>query len=106
MSWLYLVLAGFCEIVWAIALKYSHGFARTGPSAVVLTAGFVSFYLLSLAAKDLPIGTAYAAWTGIGTVGTAILGIVLFAEPRTWLRLSCILLIVIGIAGLHMASQK
>ena len=84
MSWIYLLLAGACEVGWAVALKYSQGFTRLRPSVVVLTAGLVSFYLLSLAAKTIPIGTAYAIWTGIGAAGTAAAGIFLFAEPRSW----------------------
>ncbi len=105
MAWIYLIAAGMCEIVWAIALKYSQGFTRPVASGIVLGVGFLSFYLLSLAAKSLPIGTAYATWTGIGAAGTAILGIALFSEPRDWPRLASIGLIVAGIAGLRVFSQ-
>ena len=106
MAWIYLTLAGMLEVVWAIALKYSQGFTRAIPTGIVLTAGFGSFYLLGLAAEEIPIGTAYAVWTGIGAVGTAILGMILFAEPRTWLRLASILLIVVGMFGLRVVSPK
>ena len=106
MAWIYLTLAGMLEIAWAIALKYTHGFTRLLPSVFVLAAGFASFYLLSLAARSIPIGTAYAVWTGIGAAGTAVLGMILFNEPRTALRLACIVLIIAGIAGLRLVSPK
>ncbi len=106
MAWFYLIVAGLCEIGWAIALKYSRGFTQPLPSVVTLAVGFVSFYLLSLAAETIPIGSAYAVWTGIGAVGTVILGMILFAEPRNLLRLACILLVVAGIIGLRVASPK
>ncbi len=106
MAWFYLVLAGMFEIGWAIALKYSQGFTRPAPTGIVLSAGLLSFYLLGLAAEHIPIGTAYAVWTGIGAVGTAALGMILFAEPRHWLRLLSILLIISGIAGLRVFSPK
>ncbi len=105
MAWLLLLLAGFCEIGWAITLKYTHGFTRFWPSVGVFGGGVVSVYLLGLATKEIPIGTAYAIWTGIGAVGTALLGIVLFGEPRTAIRLGCIALIVAGIIGLRLVSQ-
>lgn len=100
MSWIYLSIAGLLEVGWAIGLKYTEGWTRLVPS--IITAGLMvaSFYFLSLAVKSLPIGTAYAVWTGIGTVGAAIIGMVLFDEPRDVLRIVCILLIVAGIAGL------
>ena len=102
MAWVYLVVAGLLEIGWAIGLKYTEGFTRPLPSALTLISMVLSVLLLGLALRELPVGTGYAVWTGIGTVGTAILGIVLFAEPATALRLACIGLIVIGIAGLKV----
>lgn len=104
MAWIYLLLAGLFEIVWAIGLKYTEGFTRLWPTVVTIAAMVVSMGLLGIAAKDLPIGTAYAVWTGIGAVGAAILGIVLFAEPATALRIASIALIVAGVIGLKLAS--
>jgi len=104
MAWIYLVVAGLFEIGWAIGLKYTDGFTRIVPSALTIAAMIVSVLLLGLALRELPVGTGYAVWTGIGTVGTAILGIVLFAEPATAMRLGCIALIVVGIAGLKFAT--
>ncbi len=106
MPWLLLLLAGFCEVGWAITLKYTHGFSRFWPSVGVFGGGVVSVYLLGLATKQIPIGTAYAVWTGIGAVGTALLGMALFGEPRTAIRLGCITLIVAGIIGLRLVSQS
>ncbi len=104
MPWILLTLAGIFEIGWAIGLKYTDGFTKLLPT--VLTAGsmVVSIVLLGLAVKTLPMGTAYAIWTGIGTVGTVILGIVLFAEPVTAMRIGCIALIVTGILGLKFVA--
>lgn len=104
MSWLLLFAAGLCEIAWAIALKYSEGFSRLIPSAVTLSAMGASIGLLGLALKTLPVGTAYAVWTGIGAAGTALLGIYLFGEPATALRLTSIGLIVAGIGCLRISS--
>ncbi|MCZ8132000.1 MAG: quaternary ammonium compound efflux SMR transporter SugE [Steroidobacteraceae bacterium] len=104
-AWLLLVLAGLFEIGWAIGLKYTEGFTRPWPTALTLAAMAASIVLLGLAAKTLPIGTAYAVWVGIGAVGTAILGIVLFGEPRSAARLACIALICIGVVGLKFASR-
>lgn len=104
MAWIYLVVAGLFEIGWAIGLKYTDGFTRFVPSALTIGAMIVSVLLLGLALRELPVGTGYAVWTGIGTVGTAILGIVLFAEPATAMRLGCIALIVVGIAGLKFST--
>jgi quaternary ammonium compound-resistance protein SugE len=104
MAWIYLLLAGLFEIVWAIGLKYTEGFTRLWPTVVTIAAMVVSMGLLGVAAKGLPIGTAYAVWTGIGAVGAAILGIVLFAEPATALRIASIGLIVAGVIGLKLAS--
>jgi len=106
MAWLLLFVAGLCEVAWAITLKYSNGFTRLWPTVGVFSGGIVSVYLLGLAAKQIPIGTAYAVWTGIGAVGTALLGIALFDEPRTALRLGCMMLIVAGIAGLRILSPR
>jgi quaternary ammonium compound-resistance protein SugE len=104
MAWGFLFLAGLFEIGWAVGLKYTMGFTRVGPSVATLIAMVASLALLSIAVRTLPLGTAYAMWTGIGTVGAAILGVVLFREPATPLRLACILLIVIGIVGLKFGS--
>jgi quaternary ammonium compound-resistance protein SugE len=104
MAWIWLTLAGLLEIVWAIGLKYTDGFTRLVPSAVTVVAMIGSVYLLALAVRVIPIGTGYAVWTGIGAVGVAILGMVLFAEPRTFLRILSILLIVAGIAGLKLVT--
>lgn len=104
MSWTLLVLAGLFEIGWAIGLKYTDGFTKPLPTALTVAAMIVSIVLLGLAVRNLPMGTAYAVWTGIGTVGTVILGIVLFAEPVTAIRLGCIALIVTGIMGLKFAA--
>lgn len=106
MNWIYLIIAGFLEIGWAIGLKYTEGWTRIVPSVLTAAGMIASFYFLSMALKTLPIGTAYAIWTGIGTVGAAILGIILFDEPRDFLRILCILLIVAGIAGLKLTSAQ
>jgi len=104
MSWTYLLIAGLLEIVWAVGLKYTEGFTRLMPSVVTLAAMAASMVFLGLALRTIPIGTGYAVWTGIGAVGTAVLGIMLFAEPATVARLVCIVLIVAGIAGLKLFS--
>ncbi len=104
MAWVILLLAGATEIGWAIGLKYTDGFTRIVPTVLTVILMVVSVALLGLALKTLPVGTAYAVWTGIGTVGTAILGIVLLGEPATAMRLACIALIVVGIAGLKLAA--
>jgi quaternary ammonium compound-resistance protein SugE len=100
MSWTYLFIAGALEIVWAIGLKYTEGFTRLLPSVITVAAMIVSVWFLALALRTIPVGTGYAVWTGIGAVGTAILGIVLFGESAQIARLLCIGLIVAGIAGL------
>lgn len=102
MAWVYLAAAGLFEIVWAIGLKYTEGFTRLGPTAITVGGMLVSLALLGLALRDLPVGTGYAVWTGIGTVGTALLGIWLFNEPATALRLGSIGLIVAGLVGLKL----
>jgi quaternary ammonium compound-resistance protein SugE len=104
MAWLYLFVAGLLEIGWAVGLKYTEGFTKLVPSVLTLVSMIASIVMLGLALKTLPIGTAYAVWTGIGAVGTAILGIVLFAEPATVARLASIGLIVAGIVGLKLVS--
>ncbi|EYR79864.1 multidrug efflux SMR transporter [Shinella sp. 838] len=104
MPWIYLMLAGLFEIGWAIGLKYTDGFTKPLPTALTAGSMIISIVLLGLAVKTLPIGTAYAIWTGIGTVGTVMLGIILFAEPVTAVRMGCIALIVTGILGLKFAA--
>ena len=104
MAWLFLSIAGLFEVVWAVSLKYSEGFTKGWPSLITVAAMVVSFFFLAQALRTIPVGTGYAVWTGIGAVGTAILGVVLFAEPVTLLRLGCIALIVSGILGLKLAS--
>lgn len=103
-SWILLLIAGLLEIVWAIGLKYTEGFSKLVPSVITITAMIISVWLLALALKGIPVGTGYAVWTGIGAVGTAILGIVLFNEAATIARLLCIGLIVAGIFGLKLVS--
>ena len=104
MPWIILFLAGLFEIAWAIGLKYTEGFTRLWPSLGTLAAMGVSFYLLAVAMRSLPLGTAYAVWVGVGAVGTAILGIFLFQEPANAGRLVSLALIVAGIVGLKLAS--
>lgn len=105
MSWIYLVIAGLLEIGWAIGLKYTEGFSRLWPSAATIACMIVSFVLLSLALKTIPVGTAYAVWTGIGAAGTAILGMVFLGEPRELTRIFCLLLIVSGVVGLKLVTK-
>jgi quaternary ammonium compound-resistance protein SugE len=104
MAWVWLALAGLAEVGWAIGLKYTDGFTRLWPSIGTGIAIAASMLMLALALRTLPIGTAYAVWTGIGTVGTATLGIILFDEPATVLRLVCIGLILAGIVGLKLLA--
>ena len=104
MAWVWLTLAGVLEIIWALGLKYTEGFTRLVPSAITAAAMVASVYLLALAVRTIPIGTGYAVWTGIGAVGVAILGMILFDEPRDLLRIASILLIVVGIAGLKLVT--
>ena len=106
MAWVVLVIAGVLEIVWAVGLKYTEGFTRPWPTVVTGVALVASMVLLGLAVRTLPLGTAYAVWTGIGTVGTAVLGIVLFREPATAMRLAGIGLILAGIIGLRLATTS
>jgi len=104
MSWAYLFIAGLLEIAWAVGLKYTQGFSRLGPSIFTLVSMAGSVALLGLALRQLPLGTAYAIWTGIGTVGTAIAGMIMLGEPAGALRLLCIALIVGGIFGLKLLT--
>lgn len=104
MPWIYLLFAGLFEIGWAVGLKYTDGFTRLLPTVATVASMAVSLFLLGLALRSLPLGTAYAIWTGIGTVGTALLGMYLFAEPATVIRLACIGLIVAGIVGLKLVG--
>ena len=103
MGWIYLLAAGLSEIGWAIGLKYTEGFTRPVPTVLTVVSMIVSLALLGLALLMLPLGTAYAVWTGIGTVGTVLLGIVLFGEAATAMRLACVGLILAGIVGLKLA---
>lgn len=104
MAWLYLFVAGLLEVSWAIGLKYTEGFSRLWPSVWTIAAMILSLAFLGLALKTLPVGTAYAVWTGIGAIGTVILGIYLFNEPATAARLACIGLILAGIVGLKFVT--
>jgi quaternary ammonium compound-resistance protein SugE len=104
MAWVYLIVAGLLEIAWAVGLKYTDGFTRLVPSVITVIGIVLSVLLLGLALRELPVGTGYAVWTGIGTVGAAILGMILFQEPATAVRLGCIALIVAGIVGLKFAT--
>jgi len=104
MEWIYLVIAGFFEVGWAMGLKYSQGFTKILPSILTVIGMVASFYFLSLSLKSLPLGNAYAIWTGIGTVGTVVLGIILFKEPINAMRMICIVFIVLGIVGLKLIS--
>ena len=104
MAWIWLGLAGILEVGWAVGLKYTHGFTRLGPSVFTIVVMIGSFWLLALAQRTLPLGTAYAVWTGIGVLGTTILGIMLFDEPRDAPRLLFIALILVGIVGLKATT--
>ena len=106
MAWVVLFVAGIFEIGWAVGLKYTAGFTRLWPTVATGVALVASMGLLGVALRTLPLGTAYAVWTGIGTVGTAVLGIVLFREPATAVRLACVGLILAGIIGLKLASAS
>ncbi len=106
MAWLVLFVAGLFEIGWAVGLKYTEGFTRLWPTVWTAASMLISLWLLGLALRSLPLGTAYAVWTGIGTTGTALLGIVLFSEPAEAMRLVCIGLIVAGIIGLKLVTPQ
>lgn len=105
MSWIILVIAGLLEVVWAIGLKYTHGFTRLTPSVITITAMIVSIVLLSWAMRSLQVGTAYAVWTGIGAVGAAITGILLLGESASLARIASLALIVAGIIGLKLSTH-
>ncbi len=105
MAWLLLFTAGCVEIIFALSLKYNEGFTKLWPSVLTLFSGAGSFYLLMLAIKSLPLGTAYAVWTGMGAVGVAILGIILFKESLDWYRLLSIALVIAGIVGLKLTDN-
>jgi quaternary ammonium compound-resistance protein SugE len=105
MSWVYLIIAGIFETVWAVALKQAEGFSRLWPTGITVAAMAISLYFLSLALKTLPLGTAYAVWTGIGAVGAAVLGMFLFGESHAPMRIVSILLVVAGIAGLRFTAS-
>lgn len=104
MAWVCLFIAGLFEIVWAVGLKYTDGFSRLVPSVITVAGMIASTWFLALALRSIPVGTGYAVWTGIGAVGTAIFGMVLFAEPVNAARIACMLMIVAGIAGLKVFS--
>ena len=104
MPWLLLLLAGLLEVCWAVGLKYTDGFRRPFPSFLVIVAMVISMFLLAVAARSLPIGTAYAVWVGIGALGAAILGVILFGEPGTLPRIGFIVLLLVAIVGLKLTS--
>ncbi|MFD0694003.1 quaternary ammonium compound efflux SMR transporter SugE [Paenibacillus sp. GCM10027628] len=104
MAWLHLVIAGVFEVVWAISLKFSNGFTRLIPTSITIAGMVVSFYFLAIATKTLPIGTAYAAWTGIGAVGAIIVGILFLHEPVSLMRILFMSLILVGVLGLKFTS--
>jgi len=105
MSWFILFIAGLFEVVWAVGIKYTEGWTRLWPAVFTVLAMIASFYLLSMALKHIPMGTAYAVWTGIGTIGTVVYGIIFFKEPTDILRIVCILLIICGIVGLRILAK-
>lgn len=104
MAWIFLIIAGLLEVAWAIGLKYTEGFTRPWPSFFTVLAMIASFAMLGQALKEIPVGTGYAIWTGIGAAGTALFGIFLFGEPATAARLACFALILAGIVGLKITS--
>ena len=106
MAWLILFVAGLCEIGWAVGMKYTEHFTRPLPTIAVVIAMIASVVLLEYAARTLPLGTAYAVWTGIGAIGTVLFGILLFGEPSSVARMVCLALIVIGIVGLHVIPSR
>ena len=106
LAWVLLVIAGLLEIVWSVSMKASHGFTKHHFTAITLVAAGLSFWFLGLALRQLPVGSAYAVWTGIGAVGAAILGIVLFSESLSVARVGCIALIVVGILGLKFLGEE
>jgi quaternary ammonium compound-resistance protein SugE len=105
MAWVYLLIAGLLEVVWAVGMKYADGWTKLYPSIFTIVSMVIGFYFLSLAVKSLPLGTAYAIWTGIGTIGTVIYSVIYFKEPMDLVKAICILLIVSGIVGLKLFSK-
>lgn len=105
LAWTLLIFAGLLEVTWLLAMKYSEGFTKLWPTVAVFVVGTLSFYLLSVCLKVIPVGTAYVVWTGIGAVGGALLGMIAFQEPTTALRLASIALVVCGVVGLKFTSQ-
>ncbi len=105
MAWVYLLIAGILEIVWAVGMKHSEGWTKLYPSIFTVVSMIIGFYFLSLAVKSLPLGTAYAVWTGIGTVGTVIYSVTYFKEPMDVVKMVCILLIITGIVGLKLFDK-
>lgn len=105
MAWTYLVIAGLFEVVWAVGLKFTEGFTRLWPSVGVLAGMAVSFYLLSVSLRTIPVGTGYAVWTGIGAAGAAAVGMILLDEPKDVARMVCIALIISGVVGLRVFSR-
>lgn len=105
MAWVYLLIAGILEVVWAVGMKYADGWTKLYPSIFTIVSMIIGFYFLSLAVKSLPLGTAYAIWTGIGTIGTVIYSVIYFKEPMDVVKAICILLIVSGIVGLKLFSK-
>ncbi len=105
MPWFILFIAGLFEVAWAVGIKYTEGWTRLWPVVFTIGAMVASFYFLSVALKNIPMGTAYAVWTGIGTLGTVVYGIIFFKEPTDILRIVCILLIICGIAGLKIFAR-
>jgi quaternary ammonium compound-resistance protein SugE len=106
MNWIILIIAGLFETAWVIGMKYSEGFTKLYPGLFVVITMIISVYLLSISLRTLPVGSAYAVWTGIGAVGTAVLGIILFGESKELIRLVCIFLIIVGITGLRVFAGK
>lgn len=104
MHWIYLIIAGLFEIVWATSMKYSEGFTKLYPTIITIIGMIISFYFLAQATKTLPLGTAYAVWTGIGALGAVIVGIILFKEPTTVMRLAFVGCLLVGIVGLKLTA--
>lgn len=104
MAWVYLLIAGIFEVVWAVGMKYTENFTRMTPSVITIIGMVLSVYFLNKAMNILPVGTAYAIWTGIGAIGTVVAGIILFNEPRDWIRMFFLAMILVGIIGLKTSS--
>lgn len=106
MAWILLILAGLAEVVWAVGLKYTDGFTKVVPSTITIAFMVISVWLLAIALRTIPLGTGYAVWVGIGAVGTAVAGMILFDESKSVARIVCILLVVAGIVGLKLATPE